>query len=93
MGKILKTWYKEGDRGWKITFHTSYIISIILILISFFIPPAGVIDSSVFAAVGELAFFPTLYSFYKIVMSGRKATLQKGETTLTVNENIMVSEK
>lgn len=93
MGKILKTWYKEGDKGWKIAFYASQAISVLLILISFFIPPVAVIDASIFAAVGELAFFPMLYAFYMIVMSGRKATLQKGETTLTVNENIMVSEK
>lgn len=84
MGKVLKQWYKEGDRGFKITFYITQSISLILILISFFIPPVAVVDSSVFAAIGELAFFPTLYSFYMIMSSGRKASIQKGETTLSV---------
>lgn len=86
MGKIIAQWYKDGEKGWKITFYTSQIISILLILVSFFIPPAGAVDSSVFAAVGELAFFPTLYSFYMIMKSGRKASITKGETTLSVGE-------
>lgn len=87
MGKIIAQWYKEGDRGWKITFYASQLISILLILVSFFIPPLAVIDSSIFAAVGELAFFPTLYAFYRIIMSGRSASITKGETTLSVGEN------
>lgn len=84
MGKVLKQWYKEGDRGFKLTFYVTQSISIILILVSFFIPPVAVVDSSIFAAVGELAFFPSLYSFYLIMRSGRKASIQKGETTLSV---------
>jgi hypothetical protein len=87
MVKLLKTWYKEGDRGWKITFYTSQAISVLLILTSFFIPPVAVIDASIFLAIGELAFFPMLYAFYMIVMSGRKASIQKGETTISVNSD------
>lgn len=87
MGKIIAQWYKEGDRGWKITFYTAQLISILLIVVSFLVPPMGVIDSSVFAGVGELAFFPTLYAFYRIIMSGRSASITKGETTLSVGES------
>lgn len=86
MGRLVKQWYRNGDRGWKVTFYISQSISLLLILISFFVPPHGVIDSSVFAAVGEIAFFPTLYSFYSIVMSGRRATLKRGETEVSVGE-------
>ena len=87
MGKVIKNWYKNGDRMWKIVFYTTQGISLIMILVSFFIPPLAVIDSSVFAGVGELAFFPSLLAFYNIVMSGRKASIQKGETTISVNDN------
>lgn len=86
MGKIIAQWYKEGEKGWKITFYTSQIISILLILISFFIPPAGVVDSSVFAGTGIIAFYPTLYSFTMIIMSGRKASLTKGDLSVSVGE-------
>lgn len=88
MADIFKNWFKNGSRGWKVSFYVTQSVSILLILVSFFIPPAGVIDSSVFAGIGELAFFPTLYSFTMIIMSGRKASLTKGETTFTVNDSI-----
>lgn len=87
MVKLVKKWFHNGDRMWKIVFYTTQLISLIMILVSFFIPPLAVIDSSVFAGVGELAFFPSLLAFYNIVMSGRKASIQKGETTISVNDN------
>lgn len=86
MTTTLKNWFKNGDIHWKIVFYSALVISIILICISFFLPPTGVIDSSVFAAVGELGFFPALYSFYTIIMSGRKASLTRGSTTVSVGE-------
>ena len=84
MAKMMKQWFKDGERGWKLTFYSSQLIAIVLILVSFFIPPTGIIDSSIFAGIGELAFFPTLYAFYMIMRSGRQATITKGETTLSV---------
>lgn len=87
MAKLVKNWYKNGDRMWKIVFYTTQLISLIMILVSFFIPPLAVIDASIFAAVGELAFFPSLLAFYNIVMSGRKASISKGETKISVNDN------
>lgn len=86
MTKQLKEYIHNGDRFWKISFVVSQVISILLIIASFCIPPHGVIDSSVFAAVGELFAFPALLSFYNIVMSGKQATLKKGELEVSVNE-------
>lgn len=85
--KQMKQYIHNGDRFWKISFVAAQAISILLIIASFCIPPHGVIDSSVFAAVGELFAFPALLSFYNIVMSGRQATLKKGELEVTVNES------
>lgn len=90
MGKTIKTWFINGDKSWKITFYLSQIVSIFLIVVSFFIPPAGVIDSSVYGAIGELFCFPALYSFYNIIMSGKKATMQHGNTSITVNNETEV---
>lgn len=84
MGKTIKQWYHNGQRGWKITFWTANSIALLLIIISFLIPPMGIIDSSVFAAIGEMAFFPTLYAAVMVIMSGRSASITKGETTLKV---------
>lgn len=81
-----KQYFHNGDRFWKWCFIISQCVSTILIIVSFILPPHGVIDASVFAAVGEIFAFPALLSFYNIVMSGRTATLKKGEVELTVNE-------
>lgn len=86
-GQQFKQYFKNGDSFWKWCFIISQSVSIILIIVSFILPPHGVIDSSVFAAVGEIFAFPALLSFYNIVMSGRTATLKRGEVELTVNEN------
>ena len=86
MGKEIKQWVKNGDKFWKLTFMVSQIISLVLIIASFCIPPQGIIDSSVFGAVGEIFAFPALLSFYNIVMTGKQATLKKGELELTVND-------
>ena len=86
MAKELKNWIKNGDKFWKVTFIISQFISLGLIIASFCIPPHGVVDSSVFAAVGEIFAFPALLSFYNIVMTGKQATLKKGDIELTVNE-------
>lgn len=86
MAKELKSWIKNGDKFWKVIFIISQFISLGLIIASFCIPPHGVVDSSVFAAVGEIFAFPALLSFYNIVMTGKQATLKKGDIELTVNE-------
>lgn len=85
-GQQFKQYFKNGDTFWKWCFIISQSVSIILVITSFFLPPTGEINSSVFAAVGEIFAFPALLSFYNIVMSGRTATLKKGEMELTVNE-------
>lgn len=37
-----------------------FVVSVVLILVGFLLPPTGVIDNSVLIAVGELGFFSTL---------------------------------
>jgi len=86
MAKQIKEYIRNGDKFWKCSFIIAQGISVLLILLSFIIPPLGVIDSSVFAAIGELFAFPALLSFYNIVMSGKQATLKKGELEVSVNE-------
>ena len=86
-GQQFKQYFKNGDTFWKWCFIISQSVSIILVITSFFLPPTGEVNSSVFAAVGEIFAFPALLSFYNIVMSGRTATLKRGETEITVNDN------
>lgn len=91
MAKTIKEFIKNGDKFWKISFIIAQSVSITLIIASFCIPPLAVIDSSVFAAVGEIFAFPALLSFYNIVMSGKQATLKKGELEVTVNEQTQIN--
>ena len=60
-------------------------VSIILIIISFFLPPQGTIDPSVLAATGEIIAWGALYSVILAVQKGRSVSMQHGETTITIN--------
>lgn len=66
-------------------FHIFATISIILIITSFFIPPTGVIDSSVFAGVGEIFLFGALWEVHVAVKKGMDAKLTKDNITLEIN--------
>ena len=61
------------------------LVSIGLIIASFVVPPTGVIDPSVLAATGELFAFAALYVVFVAVQKGTRASVQKGDTTLTVS--------
>lgn len=86
MVKQLKKYFHNGDLLWKVSFCVSQVISVILLIASFCVPPMGVIDPSIFAGIGELFAFPALYSFYNIILSGRAATLKRGDMEIIVNE-------
>lgn len=55
--------------------HILTFTSIILIVTSFFIPPLGIIDSSVFVAVGELFGFAALWELHVAVRRGLDAKI------------------
>ena len=62
------------------------LVSIGLMVASFLVPPTGIIDPSVLAASGELFAFAALYVVLMAVQRGTKASVDKGDTTLTVND-------
>ena len=61
--------------------------AVALITASFFVPPLGVIDGSVLAAVGEIFAFAALWTVIKGMDEGHKATLSHGDTTLTIEQD------
>lgn len=61
-------------------------ISVVLIGISFFIPPLAFVDGSVLAATGELFAFAALGAVIHAIDTGKTATIQHGSTSLTVKE-------
>lgn len=77
---------------WKILmndiwFHIFATISIVLIVVSFFIPPTGVIDGSVFAGVGELFGFAALWEVHLAIKKGIDAKISHHDTTIEINND------
>lgn len=61
-------------------------ISVLLIVLSFFIPPLAIVDSSVLAATGELFAFAALGAVVHSIDKGKTASVSHGQTTLTIGE-------
>jgi hypothetical protein len=66
---------------------TVLITSIVLIVISFILPPTGIIDPSVLTAVGELGILIVLNTASIAILSGKTTTIKKGNTEITVQGN------
>ena len=66
-------------------FHIFSFVSVFLIVTSFFIPPKGIIDSSVFAGVGELFLFAALWEAHVAIKRGMDAKITKNDITLEIN--------
>lgn len=84
MNNEIKTTFKECilDNMW---FKILSGISILLIIISFFLPPQGAIDPSVMGAVGEIFAWGALFTVLKAIDKGKTISMQHGDTTITVN--------
>ena len=81
MRKILKeTW--ESNIWMRIL----SISSILLIIASFFVPPLGVIDGSILAAVGELEALGVLWIVMRAVEKGTGASFKKGDVEVDIKE-------
>ena len=81
MRKILKeTW--ESNIWMRIL----TISSILLIIASFFVPPLGVLDGSVLAAVGELEGLGVLWIVLRAVEKGTAASFKKGDVEVDIKE-------
>ena len=70
----------------KWTFYITFAFSLILIITGFLLPPMGVIDGSVFVAVGELTGFVTIWRFLYF-LEKRGGTLKKGDLEITINDD------
>ena len=81
MGKILKREWESN-----IWMRILTISSIILIIASFFIPPLGIIDGSILAAVGELEALGVLWIVLRAVEKGTAASFKKGDVEVDIKE-------
>lgn len=75
--------YCDGN----IPFYVFSGIAIILLIISFILPPTGFIDSSVILAVSEIFAFASLWTVIKAIDKGKTASVRKGDISLTVGDN------
>ena len=62
------------------------ISSLLLIIASFFVPPIGVLDGSVLAAVGELEGLGVLWIVLRAVEKGTAASFKKGDVEVEFKE-------
>ena len=81
MRKILKETWESN-----IWLRILTISSILLIIASFFVPPLGVLDGSVLAAVGELEGLGVLWIILRAVENGTGASFKKGDVEVDILE-------
>lgn len=74
---------KREDRT---IFYVCLSVSIVLLLVSFFVPPTGVIDSSVLKAAAILLGFAALGIAGKNLAEGKDVTFTHGDTEVTIGE-------
>jgi hypothetical protein len=67
-----------------IFFWTFAIAGLLLIVASFILPPMGIVDNSVLAAVGELDGVIALGAVIKAIDKGVDATFQHNNTSVTI---------
>lgn len=76
-----------GDRFHKNVFIICLVVSLGLIIASFFIPPLAVVDGSVLAAVGEIFGFAALGEVAAAIERGHSASISHGNTTISINKD------
>ena len=62
------------------------ISSLLLIIASFFVPPLGILDGSVLAAVGELEGLGVLWIVLRAIEKGTGASFKKGDVEVDIKE-------
>lgn len=85
--KWFKSVLKEAPTLWKCIFIIGFIISSALIVVSFILPPKGIIDPSVLKAVGEILAYPTVFSACECIFTGLGVKVTKGDTSIEVTGN------
>lgn len=70
----------------KVVFFTALCLSIILLVVSFLMPPTGTIDPSVLTATGELFAFAALAVVIKSIEAGKNISVTKGDVSFSVDE-------
>ena len=86
--KRIVVWIDDffGDRFHKRVFFICLIVSIFLLVASFFTPPKFIIDATVIAGTGELFAFAALGEIVAAIERGHSASITHGGTTVTIKK-------
>lgn len=71
----------------KVVFWVCLIVSLVLIIFGFVVPPMGTIDPSVLTAVGEIFGFATLGVVADAIKKGYDAKIKKGEMEINITND------
>ena len=85
--KSQETKLREKCSKAKIASAVLSFIAVGLLIASFFVPPTGVVDGSVLAAVGEIFAFAALFAVWEAVDKGIDAKIVHGNTTISIDGN------
>ena len=64
-----------------------FLISVILLIAGFLLPPMGIIDGSVLTAIGELLLFPVVIYAFRAIELGMEVKIQKGDTSVEIHKD------
>lgn len=71
----------------KVSFWVCLVVSLVLIILGFIVPPMGKIDGSVLSAVGEIFAFATLATVADAIRQGYDAKIKKGELEVEITND------
>lgn len=66
-------------------FHLNFIVSLVLIVAGFIVPPLGIIDGSVLTAIGLLLMFAIAEKIPEAIKAGKSIRLTKGDFSAEVD--------
>ena len=79
-------WFNLGLPFHKAVFWISFILSIVLIVAGFIVPPLGAIDSSVLISIGEIFSFAALGAAIKAIEDGKEVEVKSKDIKVTVGD-------
>lgn len=85
MAKIWQ-WFNLGLPFHRVAFWISFIVSLVLIIAGFIVPPTGVLDSSLLIGIGEIFAFAALGAGIKAIEDGKEVEIHHKETNITIGD-------
>lgn len=86
MARNILKWFNLGLPFHKAVFWISFILSIVLIVAGFIVPPLGAIDSSVLISIGEIFSFAALGAAIKAIEDGKEVEIKNKDIKVTIGD-------